>query len=271
MNKPLCIYHGGCDDGFASAYAVHLAYSKGVDFHYGIYQQEPPDCTGREVFLVDFSYKRDVMEKIIAVADRVTVLDHHKSAEAELTPLLESGKLDGRFDMTRCGAVITWNYFSVNSTPMPWLFEYIQDRDLWRKQLPDCDQIIMALRSYPHDFKIWGSIIAKGRDALHKEGVSIYRYYRQIVDNLKETAIRQRIGGIEVPVVNCPPQFSSEIAGELAENRQFAACYRTHAHGTTYSLRSRKGGLDVSAIAKQYGGGGHANAAGFTTEKPLLP
>lgn len=31
----------------------------------------------------------------------------------------------------------------------------------------------------------------------------------------------------------------------------------------SYSLRSREGGVDVSEIAKQFGGGGHKHAAGF--------
>ena len=31
-----------------------------------------------------------------------------------------------------------------------------------------------------------------------------------------------------------------------------------------FSLRSTDDGLDVSEIAKQYGGGGHRNASGFT-------
>jgi len=47
MTRPLCIYHGGCDDGFAAAFVIHLALKGEVDFHYGVYQQDPPDVTGR--------------------------------------------------------------------------------------------------------------------------------------------------------------------------------------------------------------------------------
>lgn len=36
------------------------------------------------------------------------------------------------------------------------------------------------------------------------------------------------------------------------------------------SMRSRPGGPDVSAIAKQYGGGGHNNAAGFWVDKAFF-
>lgn len=269
VSRPLCIYHGGCDDGFGAAWVVYRELRGEVDFHYGIYQAEPPDCTGREVLIVDFSYKRAVMERLASQAKSVTVLDHHKSAEEDLRSLLGApGGVIGQFDMTRSGAAMAWDWFHPG-IPRPWLIEYIQDRDLWRKQLPGSDEVVMALRSYPQDFDQWTSMCEAGPAALRAEGKAIHRYYRTIVDSLKGNAVRGVIGGVEVPVVNSPFHFASELAGELAEGEPFAACYWNHAHGTTYSLRSREGGMDVSQIATQYGGGGHRGAAGFKTEKPL--
>lgn len=266
--KPLAIYHGGCDDGFGSAYVINRALGGAVDFHYGIYQADPPDCTGRVVYLLDFSYNREVMEKIADQADAVTVLDHHKSAEADLSGLLDAEIIDGEFDMGRSGAAMTWDHFFPGAE-RPWLIDYIQDRDLWRKLLPNSDEIIMALRSYPQDFQVWAEIVENGPAALLTEGKAIHRYYRTIVDSLKQNAVRQTIGGVSVPVVNSPFHFASELAGELAEGEPFAACYWNHAHGTTYSLRSRADGMDVSEVASQYGGGGHRGAAGFKLAVPL--
>lgn len=55
-----------------------------------------------------------------------------------------------------------------------------------------------------------------------------------------------------------------DIAGELAKERPFGACYFDRQDGKRqWSLRSRDGGADVSEIAKRHGGGGHAQAAGF--------
>jgi uncharacterized protein len=269
MRIPLCIYHGGCDDGFGAAWVVRRALEGAVEFHYGIYQTEPPDCSGRTVYLVDFSYKRPVMQRLIAEAKSVTVLDHHKSAAEDLAGLLNApGGALGQFDMDRSGAAMAWDWFYPNQ-PRPWLIEYIQDRDLWRKQLPDGDAVIMALRSYPQEFDVWQRIADAGPSALIAEGKAIHRYYRTIVEALKANAVRASIGGIDVPVVNAPYHFASEVAGELAEGEPFAGCYWNHAHGTTYSLRSREGGTDVSEIAKLYGGGGHRGAAGFKVAVPL--
>ena len=63
MSKVLCIYHGGCDDGFAAAWAVRRALGADVEFYEGVYQTPPPDCADRDVMLVDFSYKRPVLSR----------------------------------------------------------------------------------------------------------------------------------------------------------------------------------------------------------------
>jgi hypothetical protein len=60
--RPLIIYHGNCADGFSAAWCFWRKYRDGADYFAGVYQQEPPDVSGRDVFLVDFSYKRAVVE-----------------------------------------------------------------------------------------------------------------------------------------------------------------------------------------------------------------
>ena len=61
----------------------------------------------------------------------------------------------------------------------------------------------------------------------------------------------------------------SEVGHELLQRypeAPFAAIYFDTADGKRkWSLRGR-GNVDVSALAKQFGGGGHHNAAGFTTD-----
>jgi hypothetical protein len=83
--RPLVIYHGNCADGFGAAWCFHHRFGTEVDFHVGVYQTPPPDVTGRIVVLVDFSYKRDVMVELARSAAGVLVLDHHASAEKDLT------------------------------------------------------------------------------------------------------------------------------------------------------------------------------------------
>jgi nanoRNase/pAp phosphatase (c-di-AMP/oligoRNAs hydrolase) len=74
--------------------------------------------------------------------------------------------------------------------------------------------------------------------------------------------------GYTVPRINVTHMIS-ELGNKLAEKHPFAALYFDTGDGKrVFSLRSVEGGVDVSEIAKQYGGGGHPHAAGFTVNKP---
>lgn len=194
---PLCIYHGNCADGFGAAWAVRKALGD-IDFHAGIYGEAPPDVTGREVIMVDFSYKRPVLEQMAKAAASILVLDHHLTAMTDLKdfqmpshclpcrgikPWRPSSGINALFDMNRSGAGLTWDYFFPD------------------KQRPDLLNHIYTL--------------------------------------------------------------TSDAGNLMAEGEPFAACYWDTPAGRVFSLRSRPEGLDVSEIAKAYGGGGHKNASGF--------
>ena len=267
-SKPdLCIYHGACDDGFGAAYAVWRTFSnRDITFFPGVYGEAPPDVAGLDVAIVDFSYKRPVMIELCAKAKSVLVLDHHKTAQAELDGLGDHClNLKVVFDMDKSGAVLAWEHFQPDR-PMPLFFKYLQDRDLWTKKLPDVDAFTMGLRSYPQKFNVWHSLSVNG---LIEEGQTIQRYYRTLVESAKTHAFKREIGGHLVPVVNGSLFMSSEVAGELAEGNPFAAMYAETEKGVIWSLRSRApDGVDVSEIAKRFGGGGHKHAAGFTVPRP---
>lgn len=268
--KPLVIYHGACDDGFAAAWCVRDALGKkdGAEFYAGVYQQDPPDVRGRDVVLVDFSYKRPILQAMQKVAKSILILDHHKTAMEDLSDL-QGGDTTVEFDMARSGAAMAWDHYNPG-IGRPSFIEYIQDRDLWRKELPNGDEFTIALRSYPQDFEIWDDLIASGPAALINEGHAIQRYYRVQVEAIKKTAYSAKLGGDFCNIANAPYAFASEVAGEIiVGSAQFGACYFEAAPGRwQYSLRSRDE-FDVSAIAKQFGGGGHKAAAGFTVSQPV--
>lgn len=297
--KKLCIYHGGCDDGFAAAWAVRHALGDDVEMHAGQYGREPPDATGRDVMLVDFSYKRDVLDRLAQKARTVLILDHHKTAAEDLAGYPEPpvgpynpDAMNDRasvmgwplaayclFDMNRSGAGLAWDYFHTmeggHIEARPRFIDYIEDRDLWRKALPGSDEFTIALRSYPQEFPLWDTLVRGGPDALVEEGKSIQRYYRLRVEEFKRGAYRSSVtvDGVEIPCMatNAPYFAASEVAGELAgtEGVQFGLCYFEGSNGDyLYSLRSR-GDFDVSAVAKAFGGGGHKNASGFKAKEPV--
>jgi len=138
--KKLCIYHSNCLDGFAAAWSVRHALADEVEFYKGVHQQPPPDVTGRDVILVDFSYSREVLLAMLKTANSITIFDHHITAEQDLAELLASGTIYGKFDMSKSGAMLAWLWFNPGQS-VPKLIEYVQDRDLWTFKLDGCTEI----------------------------------------------------------------------------------------------------------------------------------
>lgn len=265
MSNPICIYHGNCADGFGAAWVFKNYADREHDFHAGVYQNPPPDCADRDVYLVDFSYKRPVVEEILKVANRVVLIDHHKTAIDDLMPLIDSGKIEALTSLEHSGAVLAYKWFNGNDlSGMPPLLAHIQDRDLWRFTLPKTREIQANIFSYPYDFAVWDRLMAADPAVLAIEGEAIERkHFKDIAELLGVVQRRMLIAGHDVPVANLPYTLVSDAAHEMAKNEKFSACYWDTPDGRVFDLRSADNGLDVSEIAKQYGGGGHAHAAGF--------
>lgn len=262
--KPLCIYHGNCADGFGAAWVVRKYFNGAVDFHPGVYGDAPPDVAGRDIYMVDFSYKRPVLEGMLDAARTITILDHHKTAKEELDGLgMKYPNADITFDMERSGAMLAWDYFY--DEPPPQLLLHIQDRDLWLFKLEGTREIQANVFSYPYDFDVWTKLMESDVQLLRAEGEAIERKHHKDIAELVGVAKREMIiGGHTVPVACLPYTLSSDAGHLMAKGRPFAACYMDTPKGRTFSLRAAPDGVDVSVIAKGYGGGGHRAASGFT-------
>lgn len=265
----LILYHKNCADGLGAALAVDLwlwEQARQADFRTVQYGDPAPDVTGLDVYIVDFSFPRDDLLRMHSQAKSLVVIDHHKTAQAQLSDLPFC-----IFDMDKAGCVLTWEYL-FPTTPVPLLFQYLQDRDLWTWQLPQSREVSAALRSYPPFLSVWKDFLSDaGVERLKGEGVAILRYQQREIEAVKFRPVeRFTIGGYNVPCVNST-HLISEIGNELAQGEPFAAIYFDTGDGKrVFSLRSTDDGVDVSEIAKQYGGGGHRNAAGFWIRKPAV-
>ena len=281
--KKLCIYHGNCADGFGAAWVVRKALgAENVEFHPGVYGQEPPDVLDRNVILVDFSYKLPVLTEMAETAKSILILDHHKTAAEDLSSFLHAPRWDtwreliadpvlmskkvrvtSIFDMERSGAGIAWDYFFAGQK-RPALIDHIEDRDLWLFKLEGTREIQAAVFSYPYDFQVWDYLAKVDLTILRTEGMAIERkHHKDIGELVGVTKRRMTIGGHNVPVANLPYTLTSDAGNLMAAGEPFAACYWDTPAGRVFSLRSREDGADVSLIAKCYGGGGHVHAAGF--------
>jgi hypothetical protein len=276
--KPLILYHGNCYDGFGAAWAAWKKFSDKAEYRPMFYGMEPPtDWWDRDCYVLDFSFPAKVIgdrqldqSYVLNVTD-FKIIDHHKTAEAELREYPGCTI----FDMNKSGAVLAWEFFQP-SVKVPKLSEYLQDRDLWRLQMLNAREIDCWIKSHPFEFPEFEAMevevefefqrcVAQGRGAL--------RYQTAMVKVMCDNAWTQNIGGYNVPVTNATV-FFSEIGEELCKRNPdapFAAYYLDRKDGVRqYGLRSR-GEFDCSEVAKKLGGGGHKNAAGFVAAVMRAP
>jgi uncharacterized protein len=280
MSNNLVVYHSGCMDGMCAAWVAQKNLEVSV-LEGGVYGKKlENDPTGKNIYIVDFSYPEQELEDIIRVCNKLVILDHHKTAMEGLEKFRrkyeDDPRVDIRFDLSKSGANLAWEYFN-HTEAYCWLVRYIEDRDLWKWEWPHSREINTALGSYPLskeeggiDFQAWEELYKKGvfqgLDFLVQEGIAINRYKDNLLDRMMGHKQIMDIGGHSVWGVNsCVMQ--SELGERLCNQdleKSFAAVWYKDRDGIVrFSLRSREGGADVAAIAKTYGGGGHPRAAGF--------
>lgn len=260
-----CIYHANCADGFTAAWAVWRAYPD-TEFHEGVYGKVPPNCEGRDVVMVDFSYDRPTLLEIADVANSVLILDHHRSAESELVDL--PSNVIAVFDMERSGAMMAWEHYHPGRSPSD-LVVHVQDRDLWQFKREQTRAFQANLFSLEYTFENWDMVHALWADDYKysqfvAEGEAIERKHLKDVNELIRVAGRRAtIAGFDVPLLNAPYFYCSEAGHIMGKGEPFAACYWDIPGCRVFSLRSEDGAQDVSEIAVKFGGGGHKHAAGF--------
>lgn len=261
-------YHKDCPDGIVSAWMAWRRFGDAAEYFPAQYSADPPDVTGRSVYVLDFCYPYDVTIGMIKRARSLNVLDHHATAERDLARLeslpwvRDLGTTSITFDMNRSGAGLARDFFFPGEEN--WIVDYTQDRDLWKFELPDSATVNAYLQTL-HDFEEFDDVFevhTPGTVKMFGTGAEAYR--DMLVRKVAKHAIRQRFAGYDdIPVVNSHFVGISELLGELAQDALFAVGWYQRGDGAiSYSLRSR-GEFDCSKLAEKFGGGGHKGAAGF--------
>ena len=311
MTKPLVIYHANCADGFGAAFAAWIVLGDEAEYVAASYGEEwLIDPRQRDVYILDFSFKRDTMDFIFEFSKRVVWLDHHKTAFemwcggitekgwlSELrncTPDNPHGTVEIHLHNEESGAYLAWKYFHPG-TEVPMLIKHIDDYDRWQFKIEGTKAFNKALWSYaPWNFEQWGEWLESltwNPDAYRQfiaEGSAILRAHDQNVQSgVKGVARKCLIEAMfkypdgtwhedtdRLPglAANCPPHLTSDVGHELAvRSGTFGLCWTLANEGLIAKCSLRShGDYDVSSIAKSFGGGGHRNAAGFEVPMETL-
>jgi hypothetical protein len=269
MNQvPIVYYHNEDMDGCFAAYAAYQAYGPEGAEYIGLRAgQEVPVQVDREVVVLDLGLSLANLAALREASKSLLVIDHHASSAAAYATAPECVV----FDPSHAACVLAWQRFKPRE-PVPEIYQYVEDRDLWRFKLPLSREINAALSSQPFTWQ-WAECCLNFKGRLATDGAAILRWIDREVERLVDMAIVQDLAGHPAAIVNCPWKLGSEVGEALLKrfpNCAFAATFYVSADGSrVWQLRSRKltdsgPGFDVGELARNLGGGGHPPAAGCT-------
>jgi uncharacterized protein len=265
-------------DGLWAAFAARLAHpdTELIPAAYG----RKPDLSiapGEKIYLLDLTYPRTVIEEWADRGADIQIIDHHKTALQDLSGL--SARILQTFDMQKSGAVLAWEHFHPGQ-PVPLIFRYVQDRDIWTKRLPDCDLIALGLSETMRGLSLDNAIVMC--DVIYHEINNIADLteigrianveIKAAIAHAVATHTQRIINGDLVPFFRCrkPREFQaySDIGHAILKANPDApfACVEA---GAGWAMRSDKDRADVSVIAKTLGGGGHRDASGCQSDNML--
>jgi nanoRNase/pAp phosphatase (c-di-AMP/oligoRNAs hydrolase) len=265
------IYHKNCSDGFGAAYSAWKLLGNKAEYIACTHGDTPPDVTGKRVAILDFSFDNKTTKEMIEKAEALVVIDHHKSAVVELHDINCT-----IFDMSKSGATMAWEFFHP-AKETPKFIQYIEDRDLWKWEMPYSKEFSAAFDMVPWEFDAFeefedDSVI----DDAIKRGSYILAYSKTVVKKICDKATRKKMfinqKDYEVMVVNSS-HWMSEIGSTLSKDCDVAMIYYFDHDRKEYkvSLRAFHEHIDVSEISKHFGGGGHKKAAGFVLSGDIHP
>ncbi len=281
----ICLYHANCMDGLTAAAIVYRFFKGAAEFKAVSYGDKVPldEMYGKHVYFVDFTFPPEEVMPYIDQFKTLTVIDHHHDAMVPWVDINLLGGQDKSENLTviysphRSGATMVWEFF-YSTVDAPLLVWYMQEYDLWTKELPKTDEVTAALRfRYPPkqaNLKELSEFLVTKKDEDINELIKIGSYIVHKEKELGEalmnrlTTLADVLGYKGIPVCPVPPELVN-VVGEMLYIRYpdaaFVIMYEDcHKHGSRkYSFRSRRnGGEDVSMIAKQFGGKGHYHSSG---------
>jgi len=297
QNYNYIIYHKACLDGFSGFFVAYTSgrLTKDVYIHEDVPSTTkiPPGIDGKDVLIIDVAYRKEVLEEIFKSARSVVFIDHHISIKNDVEELHK--KYNKKSNITiiynddRCGATLTWIYL-FGRQEIPLFLKYVEDQDTGKWLYPKTRSFIFALKCYYHlsteskSLNKWFRLLNKENVVkLIKKGRYMKTYNDHIVNiNLPRHTLERfpskkiyelnrgtftKPGQYKVAVYcghNCPSVTELGVAAMEKINCDFCIMWVYNLDSKKYVLSMRSKEVDISEIAKIFGGGGHRLAAACT-------
>lgn len=273
-----CFYHKSDLDGECSGAIIRYGYSECelIPIDYG-QKLSIKRLVGETVFVVDFTFTPfDLMLELDTIADLVWI-DHHKSAieESKKRNFNPAGIRDIQF----AACELTWKYYFPDET-MPLSVKLLGRYDVWDHNWMDTYswkgtsgvllfQYGMKLLDTNPYSPIWDDLFKddiKIIENIIKDGEIIYKYVQ--MNNTKYVHGFSFTTTFEGYTCLCCNRGStnSKLFDTIWDEKQYDLMItfcRTKKHTWVVTIYTTHKSIDCSNIAKNYGGGGHKQVAGF--------
>ena len=269
-------------DGMASAWvcfqkynndAEYIACDDWINLPINISSLSGAELSEKEIYIVDFSFTKEILLDLESKCKKLVILDHHVGAKENIESVHNHV-----YGVGISGCALAWNYF-YPELEMPLAIQYISDSDTWTNKMPDYKYVNAYIYKGDKDLSIQmiDEIVKELEDTnnferIKKIGQALHDSREGNIKRYIERAELIDFEGHQVYAVNAPSEIKSELGHELAKKtNSFSIIYQYVDNKWKISLRS-VADFDVSVIAIKHGGGGHKNAAAFTikADNPIL-
>lgn len=276
----LCIYHIADHDGKGSAAIVKSVYPETELMGLNHDMEIPYDEIKKhdKIVVCDISLPLDFMFELNEVAD-FTWIDHHISVIEQYEKAIADGNKKTLKGIRRVGTaamVLTWEYFYPNKElPLGIKLLGLNDIfDLKDKRVRPFEYAMQALGVNRPTDKVWEELINETMDinAMVEKGKAILSYIRNRNFRLvRAQAFESQYNGLKCICANMPQGYSEfyDSLDNIKDYDMMVNFFMNKKNCWNLSFYTAKDNVDVSKIAEQFGGGGHAKAAGASSLKEL--
>lgn len=217
------------------------------------------------VIFTDYCASKEDIKKILSKTKEVYLIDHHISTIEDLKEF----KLKGIQDINYASCELMWK-FCKGEKEIPKYIKMLGDFDCWREDKEEGYKLALALQTFDlnPDSPIWG--MAKSKlNTLLTVGGAIYQYIQKEFKDKQDKIFSLKFEGLDCLAINHNDRGAWCFESHPDKDKKDALLsFHWDGNGNySISLYAVKDGVDVSKIAKKYGGGGHVKAAGFRSKE----
>lgn len=231
-----------------------------------------------KIYILDFSIKPKDMLKLLEITKNIVWIDHHKSVIEEYKDF--NYNIDGiRYyneERPLSASVLTYLYLKkqdLNFNDLetaPFFLLLINDWDTWQHKYPDTKAFVLGCHLYDtHPKSNFWVDLDNCRTVLKviKDGYICNKYQehwsREFVNTFGFETYLDEYKCFAVNLGKCNLDYFKSIY-QNSDNYDMYVAFCFDGKKWKVSLYSTK--IDVSVVAKKYGGGGHNGAGGFVCD-----